>query len=244
MATQASIMRHARLTGLLYLSMMPLAMWSLMTRFKVFVAEDAAATFNNIQQAQGQFLGAIATWLTSQTISIFLVLALYKLLKPVNRDKALLMLVLALTGVPITMANELNQFAALLLVKDASAFAAFDSQQLAGQVLFFLQLHDCGLHISHIFWGLWLLPLGCLVFKSGFLPRFLGVFLLIAGVGYLVDLAIYFLLPDVSFAVTQFTAIGELLLPLWLVIKGVNVDRWNERASGAASSNVTAQGMV
>ena len=228
--TQApSINRTARLAGALYLLMMPFAAFSLQVRFSAFDHADAAQTVANLLAAPGQHLGAIVTWLVSQTLSVFLVVALYRLLRPVDKSQALLMLVLALVGVPITMLNEFNQFAALLWVSDPSFAANLDPAQIETHVMFFLNLHERGLHIAHIFWGLWLFPLGYLVLKSGFLPKVLGILLIVGGIGYLVDLARYFLFPDSSLTITQFTFIGELLLPLWLLIKGVNVELWRQR---------------
>jgi hypothetical protein len=103
-------------------------------------------------------------------------------------------------------------------------------------VPFFLDLHQLGISIAGIFWGLWLLPMGYLVFKSGFLPKFLGVLLIIGCFGYLVNSVAAFLLPDVGVNVALLTFWGEVLLPLWLVIKGVNTEQWRKRALAAASA--------
>jgi hypothetical protein len=91
----------------------------------------------------------------------------------------------------------------------------------------FLDLYQHGFSIAHIFWGLWLFPLGYLVFKSGFLPKVIGVLLVIAGVGYLIDFTFFFLFPDITF-------VGEVVLLLWLLIKGINVEQWEKRAFEAA----------
>ena len=96
--------------------------------------------------------------------------------------------------------------------------------------MLFLDLRRSGLVVAQVFWGLWLMPLGHLVFRSGFLPRLLGVLLIIAGVGYLVDVVVAVLLPNIDATISQFTFIGELLFPLWLVFKAVNVDRWQRVA--------------
>ena len=114
-----------------------------------------------------------------QIVNIFVVLALYQLLKPVNKNMAVLMVIFLLLGVPIAMLNELNQFAVLLLSSGADYLRGFTADQLHGLGLFFLQLHDFGTNIAGIFWGLWLFPMGYLVFKSGFLPRVLGILLMI-----------------------------------------------------------------
>ena len=84
--------------------------------------------------------------------------------------------------------------------------------------------------IAHIFWGLWLLPMGYLIFKSGYIPRILGVLLIIGGFGYLIDFVTFLLFPDFEVTIAEFTFIGELLLPLWLLFKGVDVARWEKRA--------------
>jgi hypothetical protein len=200
--------RTARIAGTLYLLMMPFAMFTLYVRMEKMPGADAAATAANIAAAPDWFGAAIVTWLASQVISIFLVVQLHKLLKPVDPSQALLMLALALVGVPITCANETHQFAVLLLLQDPT------------QVAMHLRLHEYGLKVAQIFWGLWLLPLGWLVFRSGFLPRWLGILLLIAGAGYLVDLFIGVVFPNAGVTATTVTFVGELLLPLWLLIRG------------------------
>ena len=179
--------------------------------------------------SEGLFRGGIAAWLLSQTIFIFLLLALYKLLKPVNRNVALHMVVLLLVGVPIALINELNQVAALLLLSGADYLTAVGAGQLHAQMMFHLDLHDYGINIAQIFWGLWLLPFGYLVLRSGFLPQILGVLLMIGCFGHLMDVVTAVVFPNFDVTVTQFTSIGEFLLPLWLVVKGVDVKRWESR---------------
>ena len=98
----------------------------------------------------------------------------------------------------------------------------------------FLKLHSHGILIAQIFWGLWLFPLGFLVFKSGFLPRILGVFLIIAGFGYLTESLGNLLFPNFDVTIGLYTGLGELFLPLWLLIKGVNVEQWEKRALESA----------
>jgi len=221
-------MRTARIAGALYLAMMPFAMFSLYVRFEMIPGATAAETAAHILESPGMFGAAIVTWLASQVISIFLVVQLYKLLKPVDATWSLMMLVLALVGVPITCANEAHQFAALMVLQNP-VLTAGPEQQVA-QMALHLAMHDRGLAVAHIFWGLWLLPLGWLVFRSGFLPRWLGVLLLIAGAGYLFDFLTSTVFPFGGVAVTTYTFIGELLLPLWLLIKGID----REKAAAAA----------
>ncbi len=213
------------MAGILYLGMMPLAIFTLWVRASVGVPGDAAATARNVLAWDGWLRAAIVSWLASQTLFIFLLLALYRLLERVNVRHASLMVVLGLAGVPIAFLNEIFQFAVLVLVSGADYLKAFGPRELDASVMVLLRLHDHGLYIAHVFWGLWLLPLGCLVFRSGFLPRILGALLILAGAGYLVDFLRYVLLPDVQVTVTQFTFIGELLFPLWLVVRGINASR-------------------
>jgi hypothetical protein len=171
--------------------------------------------------------------LVAQTVGLLLVLALYKLLKPVNKDHALLMVIFALVGIPIVMLNVLNQFAALLLLSGADHLTVFAADQLQALVMLFLNLDEHGFYIAHIFWGLWLFPMGYSVYKSAYIPRILGILLIIAGFGYLIDFVTFFFVPNFG-PIKMFTFIGELLFPLWLLIKGVNVGQWEKRGLESA----------
>jgi hypothetical protein len=198
------------------------------------VPGDAATTASNLMASETLYRLSIVTALLIQIVNIFVVLALYQLLKPVNRNMALLMVIFILLGAPIAMLSELNQFAVLVLLSGADYLTVFTTDQLQALAAFFLDLHDHGVSIASIFWGLWLFPMGYLVFKSGFLPRILGILLIIGCFGYLIDFFAPFLFPNFRVTVSQFTFIGELLLPLWLLIKGVNVEQWEKRALESA----------
>lgn len=229
------IKKTARVAGILYLMMTPFAIFSIFyVPTNILVPGDAATTANNIMASEWLFRSGIVSWLICQTIFVFLVLVLYKLLKPVNKNHALLMVVLALVAVPIAFINELNHFSVLILLSGADYLTALEAHQLNAQVMLFLELHDHGIVIAQIFWGLWLFPFGYLVFKSGFLPRILGVLLIIGCLGYLIDFVTFVFFPDLDVTISQFTGIGELLLPLWLLVKGVNVEQWETRAFESA----------
>ena len=144
------------------------------------------------------------------------------------------MVILALIGIPIAMLNVQNQFAALALLSGADYLTAFNADQLHAQAMTFLKLQETGVNIAQIFWGVWLLPLGYLVYTSGFLPRILGGLLIIGGFGYVIDSLGVFLFPNYDAVIAQFTFVGEVLLPLWLLIKGVNVAKWEERTQESA----------
>src|SRR5215211_6818098 len=199
----------------------------------LIVPGDAATTANNVLASESLFRLGVVSALITQTVQILLVLALYKLLKPVNRNLALLMVIFILLGVPIAMLNELNHFVVLLL-SGADYLTVFTADQLQALVPLLLDLHEHGTMIAHIFWGLWLLPMGYLIFKSGYIPRILGVLLIIGGFGYLIDFVTFLLFPDFDVTIAEFTFIGELLLPLWLLIKGVDVEQWEKRALESA----------
>ena len=215
--TSHSVQNTAKIAGWLYLCLIPLGILGIIyVPATLFVAGDVASTIANILEHELLFRVGIVSAFLVQLVSIFVVLYLYKLLKPVNQTHALLMVLFLLLAVPITLVNELFHVAVLVLLNSAEP-----SHQL---VSLFLELHQHGIFVSQVFWGLWLFPMGYLVFKSGFLPKILGILLMIGCMGYLVDSVTHFLLPNFGFTFSEFTFIGELLLPLWLVVKGVDIE--------------------
>jgi len=192
---------------------------------KLIVAGDATATSNNIMASESLFRIGIVSNFLCQLAFIFLVLALYRLLKGVNQQQASLMVALVLVSIPIAFLNMLNPLAVLLLLSGADFLTAFNPNQLYALVMVFLSLQEQGTIIVEIFWGLWLLPFGWLVFKSGFFPKILGILLILAGFGYVVSSFTYLLFPHYGEIVSSYAsmpeAIGELSMVLWLLIKGV-----------------------
>ncbi len=226
---------RARVAGFLYLMSGLFAPFGVLyVPLALIVRGDAAATANNIIASESLFRLSIVSALLTSIVYIFVVLALYQLLKPVNKNMALMMVIFVLAAVPIGMLNELNNFAVLLLLSGADYLKVFTADQLQALVMLFLDLHRHGLLIAHIFWGLWLFPMGYLVFKSGFLPRILGILLIIGCFGYVIQSFAGFLLPNSKVDIIFITSWGELLLPLWLLIKGVNVEQWEKRAPESA----------
>ena len=233
-ATKTSPLVYARVAGFLYLTMVPLGFFGMYGHSTLIVPGDAATTVNNIMASESLFRLSIMSALVVQIVNILLVLVLYKLLNPVNKSHAVLMVTFILVSVPITMLNELHQIAALLLLSGADYFTAFTADQLHAQVMLFLDLHEHGIKISGLFWGLWLFPMGYLVYMSGFLPKFLGILLIIGCLGYLLESVRFFFYPSFT-PILNYTIWGELLLPLWLVIKGVNVEQWEKHALNSIS---------
>ena len=232
--TETSPLIVARVAGFLYLLMVPFGIFGIMYVPSILIVPgDAATTADNIMASESLFRLSIVSALFLQLLGILVVLVLYKLLKPVNKNHAVLMVIFMLVAVPIAMLNELSQFAALLLLSGADYLTVFTADQVHALVSLFLELHEHGITIAGIFWGLWLFPMGYLVFKSVYIPRILGVLLIIGGFGYLIDSFVLILFPSFK-GIVLFTFWGEVLLPLWLLIKGVNVEQWEKRALESA----------
>lgn len=234
-AASASVQRTARYAGVLYLILAILGGFSeFFVRQALIVRGDAAATVANISAALPTFRLGIVAELTGQVAFVLLVLALYRILKPVHRGQARVMVAFVLVAVTITCLNMLNQFAGLYLLSGAPHLAVFDTAQIDALAMTFLDLHQAGYIIAQVFFGLWLVPLGSLILRSGFLPKAIGALLVLAGAGYLVDVATFFLAPGFGVVLSEFTFVGELALMLWLLVFGVNVPRWERRTLQAA----------
>jgi hypothetical protein len=231
-----STKKQARVAGLLYLLgaiIAPIGL--LLIPSRLIVGGDAAATADNIRASESLFRIGIASELIHQVIFIFLVLALYRLFKVVDQNLAALIVVLgALVSVPIVFLSVLNEIAALVLLSGAKFVSVFDKSQLDALAYLFLRLHSQGINLVAIFWGLWLFPFGILVIRSGFIPRVLGVLLMMAGFAYLVDSFTSLLLPQYADTVSQFAMVlyfGELPIIFWLLIWGAKEQRSDAPAS-------------
>lgn len=230
-STKPSPLIMARVAGFLYLIQAILGIFSLLyVSSRLIVPGDVAATVHNIMASESLFRLGIVSNILVPIVGIFYVLVLYKLLKPVSRDIAVLMVVLALLGVPIGVFNELTQLGVLQLLSGADYLTVFTAAQLQALAYLFVRLHSYGISLTFIFSGLWLFPLAYLVFKSGFLPKILGVLLLIGGLGYLIDVFAGFLFPGSNLSIGQLTGLSEIFFLLWLLIRGVNVEQWEKRA--------------
>ncbi len=223
-----STKKQARVAGLLYLlGSIPAPIGLVYVPSKLIASGDATATADRIRASESLLRIGIASELFPQVIFIFLVLALYRLFKAVNETLARQMVILgALVSVPIVFLNVLNEIAALVLVSGADFLSVFDKRQLDTLAYLFLRLHEQGIIVVSIFWGLWLFPFGMLVIRSGFIPRVLGVLLMIAGFGYLASSFTSLLLPQYAKLVGQFAMVlyfGELPIIFWLLIWGAKV---------------------
>lgn len=214
--------RDARIAGALYLLLGVTSAIEMSTPSVFIVRGDAAATAAKIASSQLTYRLYLASGLVSQILFVFLVLALYQLLAGVNKRQATLMVALVLVQVPIAFANTLCGAAPLALLNGAAYWSAFDKAQLDAMTMGFLGVQSYGASAVTAFWGLWLFPLGILVFRSGFIPRVLGVFLVIGCFAWLGISATSLLFPAYAGVANRFAplAIGEILIILWLVAVG------------------------
>jgi len=219
------MLKNARSAGLLYLLLViasPLRYIYIPSA--LIVRGDATATANNIVAHESLFRLGMVTDLLCGTLCIFMALALYRLFKGVDQSLAALMVILG--GVmpsAIYFFNVVNDAAALILVRGASFLDVFDKRQRDALALLFLRMHDQEIFAAQIFWGLWLFPLAILIYRSRFLPRFLGVWLIINGLAYVAISLTGFLLPRYVNMVSNVTfpaILGEVVFVLWLLIKG------------------------
>lgn len=220
-----STQQQARRAGFLYLLIALIAPIGLLyVPGKLIVSGNATATADNIRSSEWLLRIGMASELIHQIIAVFLVLALYRLFKGVNETHAKLLVILgALVSVPIMFVNVLNEIAALILVSGADFLSVFEKSQLDALAYLSLSLHDQGITVVSIFWGLWLFPFGLLVIRSGFIPRMFGVLLMIAGLGYLASAFATLVLPRYAPLVSQVALpleIAEVPIIFWLAIWG------------------------
>jgi hypothetical protein len=190
---------------------------------KLIVDGNAAATAGNLAASATLWRLGIVAQIFSEAGFIFVALALYELFKGVNRRHAALMLGLIVLSIPIAFLNELNSVAALLLARGPDFLSVFEKPQREALSMLFLNLHSAGFGVAEMFWGLWLFPLGALVYHSRFLPPFLGVWLILGGVGFVILSVTTVAWPQYQntvFTYSQPVRIGEAVFMLWLLIKG------------------------
>jgi hypothetical protein len=216
--------RQARLAGLLYFLVALIAPYGLMVvPARLLVAGDAQATAQRIATSPGVLHLGMATEVAHQAIEVFMVLVLYQLFKPVHRMLARQMLVLGLIPIPMVFLNVLAEFAAGVFADGPPWLHAFDRAQLDALALLAMQLHAHGLQLAAFFWGLWLLPLGLLMLRSGFIPKVFGAGAIAGGVGYLLGATTDLLVPALQAPLGTLTFVlelGEPAMILWLLLGG------------------------
>lgn len=225
-----SINKTARIAGFLYLIYIVTTIFAdVLGRSRLIVLGDAATTAGNIMASAWQFRIGFVVDLVAAVLFLLTAWALYLLLKPVNKNLALLFLLLNLGGVAVSCFSDLFLIASQLLFSGADYLKVFQADQLQALAMLSLYIYKYGfMGIAQIFFGAWLFPLGYLVFKSGFLPRFLGVILMVHCVVWLMSALQFFLFPGfigipfvgITFLSYPIGVISEFGLSLWLLIMG------------------------
>lgn len=221
-----SVKATAHRAGVLYFLFMVLAIVREFVFPTFMVPNDATATAHNITSAEPMYRVGVLLGFVTLVMFIFLVATLYSLFREVDRGHAMLMVLLVVVGVSISLTNLIHQLAPLLLLSGADYLTAFNEAQLNALSLGFLRVHSSGLVVATAFWGLWLFPFGILVIRSRFLPRILGVLLMVAGSAYLVFFATAIVLPGYTQMVSRVLMpfyFGEVPVIIWLLVKGAKV---------------------
>jgi hypothetical protein len=233
---------YARLGGILYVLIIAAGLFAeAVVRERLIVAGDAAATARNITTHAFLFRVGIVADLCTFVCAVPLTMILYALLKPVDRNAALLMAGFNLVQDAIGGLNALNTYRPLQLLGGGAHLNAFHREQLEAMALLSLQTHSVGFAVALTFFGCSCVTLGYLALTSGFLPRLLGVLMVVAGACYLTNSAAVLLSPRLASmlfpSILLPALIGELSFAVWLTVKGVNVARWQEQAGHATASS-------
>jgi hypothetical protein len=217
----------ARSIGVLYLLFMVPGLPFLLYVPRLIVSGNATATAANLAANELAYRLSILGWVVGHVLWIYLVLSLYALFEAVDRKQARLMVTFVAVSVAMTLVNLTNQLAPLILLSGADFLSPLSRPQLEALAYAFLRLHSTGTGIEFAFWGLWLLPFGILVIRSGFAPKLIGYLLILGCVGWLIQSAVAIVVPAYSGmafkAMQPLVAPGELSMMLWLLIKGGNV---------------------
>src|SRR5438132_13237850 len=238
--TEASPRFKGRIAGGLWLMVIVAGMTAFIIRSPLIVSGDATATANRILASESRYRFGFAADLIAGVCYMGVTALLYGLLKPVSRSLSLLAAFFGLAGVAIGSATSLTSLAALVLLGGGEYSSAFTSSQLQAMALMSLRLSFQGFLISMVFFGFQCFLVGCLIVRSTFLPRILGVLLAIVGSSYVISSFATFLAPAFGARLSPFimpaALLGEGSLTLWLIVKGVNAERWKEQARAAGAS--------
>ena len=229
-----SAQAYARIAGVLYLINIACGLFGeIFVRGHLVVAGDAVTTAHRIMSSEFLFRCGIAGDLIMHITDVPMAVIFYVLLRPVSRDLSLLSALFGMLQTAILCANKLNLVTVLLLLGGTSSLKAFDQNQLQALASLSLSLHAYGFGIGLIFFGMSCLVAGYLMFQSGYFPKILGVLQVMAGVSYLINSFAQLLVPALANkmfpAIVLPAFIGELGTCLWLIVKGVNASKWDER---------------
>ncbi len=217
--------RTARLAGLIWLLMCVFGPIAQLIRSKLFIAGDMAATADNIMSNEFLFRLGFVSDLVMMVLFLLLPLVLYKLFSSVDKNLSILMVVFVMVSVPINMLNLLNEFAAFHVLSGAEYLNVIGAEQLMAEAMRSHDLYLHGYEIANVFFALWLIPLGLLVYKSQFLPKILGILLVLGGCSLFLEVFIYFLLPGYETVNTILLipqTLSEFAFLIWVLLKGIN----------------------
>ena len=217
--------RTARLAGLIWLLMCVFGPIAQLIRSKLFIAGDMAATADNIMSNEFLFRLGFVSDLVMMVLFLLLPLVLYKLFSSVDKNLSILMVVFVMVSVPINMLNLLNEFAAFHVLSGAEYLNVIGAEQLMAEAMRSHDLYLHGYEIANVFFALWLIPLGLLVYKSQFLPKILGILLVVGGCSLFLEVFIYFLLPGYETVNTILLipqTLSEFAFLIWVLLKGIN----------------------
>jgi hypothetical protein len=220
--------KTARLAGLFFLLMVVFGLFAeIFFREKLFVPTDVAMTASNILSNGFLYRIGIVSDILMSLSYLFTALALYKLLASVNKNMAALMVIFAAAGSVLLIFNILNEFAPLYILNENDYLNALNTSQLQSLAMFYYNLYEHGYMIGQVFFTLWVLPLGVLIYKSGFIPKVFGVLFVIETILGLLSVIVHFLVPNGSIETILLIpgTIAELLFMLWLLIWGVKIGR-------------------
>lgn len=232
--TTATPRLKARTAGAFYLITIIAGVFAeVFVRGALVVRDDAAATATNILAHEPLYRSGLAADLIMLACYLAVTLLFYDLFKPAGRSLSLLAAFFSLVGIAVLAVNSLNHLAPLIFLGGANYLSAFEANQLQAFALISLRMHARGYTVSGVFFGIYCLTIGYLVLRSGFLPRIVGGLMAAGGLGYLTNSFAVFLSPALAARLPDVTILGgiaELSLCLWLLVMGVNVPKWEEKA--------------
>lgn len=217
----------ARLAGFLYVLVALMAPFVLLyVPGQLYVSGDASLNVERIVANETLFMASILIGLLSELLFVWVILLFYKLFKDVDGGLAVGMIALILLQVPLSLLGAANEVAALQFIRGGEFLEVFSKPQRDAIVMLMINVDRQGVLVSQVFWGLWLLPLGVLIFRSRFLPRFLGLWLVVNGLAYVALSVIGLVAPEYRSTAFNFATplmFGELALAIWLLVVGVRV---------------------
>jgi hypothetical protein len=230
----------ARVAGVLWLLVIITGLVAFIIRSPLMVRGNAAATTSNILANESMFRLAFVSDLVAGICYLGVTVLLYRLMKPVSGSVALLAAFFGLAGVIVGSATAITGFSTFIVLGDGQYTNTFTASQLQAMAHVFLRLDAFGFSTAMVFFGLQMLSVGILIVRSTFLPRILGLLLAIGGSSYIISSIATFLAPALGARLTPFIVplalLGEGSLTLWLIIKGMNEQRWMDQRNAAVGA--------